>query len=63
MSISRADLLFCFTVGVTLHVKILCPILVYILYHALSTFLCSNPYKEKADIVVSFMRITSDWYN
>lgn len=63
MSVSHADPLFCFTVGVTLHVKILSPILVYISYHALGIFLCSNPYKEKASITVSFMRITSNWYN
>lgn len=35
----------------------------HIAYHALDSFLCSNPYKEKANIIVSFMRIASDWYN
>ena len=63
MSISHGDPLSYFTVGVTLHVKILCPILFYVSYPGLGAFLCSNPYKEKASIIVSFMRITSDWYN
>lgn len=63
MSISRGGPLFYITLGVTLHVKILCPILFYVSYPGLGAFLFSNPYKEKASIIVSFMRVTSDWYN
>lgn len=53
MSISCADPLEV-RAGVILHVEILCPILLYTSYHALGVFICSNPNKEKVNIILFY---------